>query len=102
MFQDSQGYISENVPKSRKGKKEKSNYMCNTTTHMRKGVYSRRVRRSPPYPHCMDTLYLYGGRGIQPTSKYLGKPVETRFYSEEPNVADIYCWAESALLLSTL
>lgn len=45
---DSQGYISENVPKSRKGKKEKSNYMCNTTTHMRKGVYSRRVRRSPP------------------------------------------------------
>lgn len=41
--------------------------------------------------------YLYGGREIQPTSKYLGKPVETRFYNEVPNVADIY-WAEAAVL----
>lgn len=66
--------------------------MCHTTTHMEKGS----VKQEGPFLSSLTSiLTCMEGRGIQPTTKYLGKPVETGFHNEVENVTDIY-WVEAA------
>jgi hypothetical protein len=65
-FRDSLGYVSETASKNRKEKKKTSNYMCNTTTHMRK---KGSLKQEGPFLSSLTSILVWrGGEFSQPAN----------------------------------